>query len=182
MKWLENMTGGYSSSAKVVNDTLVLSLPDAKSPIVWRMELKEMNAAAFEIQKKDGDHILVMNMPKGETRQIAPFDSHAKALKALMSTSQAMEQAQIISKTAANDSAGKAGRVAGGKSRSGQALAGLIGIIILVGLLFMLTRIGPQKAPPFATGTSATASQAGSSTSAGTPGVPMSADDFLRQR
>lgn len=55
MKWLENLTGGYSSSAKVVNDTLVLSLPDAKSPIVWRMELTEIKAAAFELQEKEGN-------------------------------------------------------------------------------------------------------------------------------
>ncbi len=183
MKWLENLTGGYSSSAKVVNDTLVLSLPDAKSPVVWRMELAEIKEAAFELQQKDTDYLLVMKTPKGASREIAPFDNRAKALKALMSTSQAMEHAETLSRS--NDD-GNAVFVSQGsrKERSGQALAGIIGIIILGGLLFLLTQIGPNT-PQYAAsgGLAATGSSTGSApNSAGSPGVPVSADDFLMQR
>lgn len=182
MKWLENLKGGYASSAKVVNDTLVLSLPDAKSPVVWRMELGTIKAAAFELQEKGDDFVLVMKTPKGEAQQIAPFDSRDKALKALMSASQAMEQAQVLSKNIANDG-GKAAPVhsASGKGRGGQALAGLIGVIILGGLLFILTQLG-NKATPYNTGTISPATQQAGAAGGGAAGVPVSADDFLMQR
>lgn len=119
-----------------------------------------------------------MSLPKGETREIAPFDSRAKALKALMSTSQALEHAQNLSKVAANDS-GKT--VTAGKNKSG-AMAGLIGVVILVGILFMLTQIGPQKGASFSGGSAATSSAGPEGSASGAPGVPMSADDFLRQQ
>lgn len=184
MKWLENLTGGYSSSAKVVNDTLVLSLPDAKSPVVWRMELAEIKEAAFELQQKDTDYLLVMKTPKGASREIAPFDNRAKALKALMSTSQAMEHAETLSQSRAGDDGKVFVSQGSGKGRSSQALAGIIGIIILGGLLFLLTQIGPNT-PKYsaAGGLAATGSSTGSTpASAGSPGVPVSADDFLMQR
>lgn len=184
MKWLENLTGGYSSSAKVVNDTLILSLPDAKSPIVWRMELGSIKAAAFELQQKDSDYMLVMKTPKGEPQQIAPFDSRAKALKALMSASQAMEQAQILSKNVANDSDGKVSVAvaSSGKSRGGQALAGLVGIVILGSLLFILTQLG-ARGPAYTAGAAGgAAQQSGTAPGGGPAGVPMSAEDFLMQR
>ena len=178
MKWLENLTGGYSSSAKVVNDTLVLSLPDAKSPIVWRMELADIKAAAFEVQEKESDFILVMKKPKGDVQDIAPFDSRAKALKALMSASQAMEHAQNIS--AANDGGNRNAAVVAPprKSRFGQAVTGLIGIVILLGLLFTLTQVGPKNPQFPGSGISGAAqSESGART-----GVPQSADDFLMQK
>lgn len=179
MKWLENMTGGYTSSAKVINDTLVLSLPDAKSPIVWRMELGSIKAAAFELQEKDSDYLLIMKTPKGEPQQIAPFDNRAKALRALMSASQAMEQAQTLSKNAANDGGGVAGAASPGKGRAGQAFAGMIGIVILGGLLFILTQMGAKA--PYSQGDLTTAAPQQTGAAPG-GGVPVSADDFLMQR
>lgn len=184
MKWLQNLTGGYSSSAKVVNDTLVLSLPDAKSPVVWRMELAEIKAAAFELQQKDEDFLLVMKTSKGDTQQIAPFDNRAKALRALMSTSQAMEHAETLSRAGANDE-GKPVFISqqGAKKRSGQAVAGLIGIIILGGLLFILTQVSGNGQYATAGNMAASVGNGGVSAPAGgAAGVPVSADDFLMQR
>jgi len=184
MKWLDTLTGGYKSSAKVVNDTLILSLPDASSPVVWRMELGEIKAAAFEVQKKDGGGFeLVMKTPAGKTQQIAPFDSRAGALGALMSASRAMEQAQNMAKSAANDKGGySTASGAPAKKGSGSLLAGVIGVAVLIALIYGLTQMGPRSATSMgfqATGAS-TENQAAPAAKAG--GVPVSADDFLKGR
>ena len=69
MKWLSNITGGYSSSAKVVDGALILSLPDAVSPVVWRMELDDVKAASLGIEPKDNNvYVLTMKEGKGDTK------------------------------------------------------------------------------------------------------------------
>lgn len=179
MRWLENITGGYSSSAKVVSGTLVLSLPDASSPVVWRMELDEIKAAAFEIKEGADGFTLIMKTPKGDAQEIAPFDNKNRAMKALMAASHAMEQAQSAIKSAANDSATTS---APQKTKSGgQLVTGIIGIIILAVLIFGITQMGPTMPPPAGSQSVATNSAA-SGDPAGNVGVPMSADDFLRGR
>lgn len=185
MKWLDNLTGGYSSSAKVTNDTLIFSLPDAQSPIVWRMELSDIKAAAFEIQNKDdGNHMLVMKTSKKDPQEIATFNNNAKALKALMSVSQAMEQAYNAKSTIANDDINggiATANTAPPAKKSGAITAGIIGILILALLIFGLTQIGPQTIGP---GTSSSNSVANSESENGTKtvGVPVSADAFLKNR
>ncbi len=181
MRWLENITGGYSSSAKVINGTLVLSLPDAKSPVVWRMELSDIKAAAFEIEDQgDKGYALVMKTPKGDPQHIAPFDEKGKALRALMAASEAMEHAQVSA--ANNDKAGGSTMAAVvPQKKSNPLVTGLVGIVVLVGLLFMLTQIGPRSPQSIVTSASMTGGQAGTD-AAGRAGVPVSADDFLRER
>lgn len=178
MDLMKILIGGYTSSAKVVGDTLVLSLPDARSPVVWRMELGNIKAAAFEI-KQDGDAwTLVMKTPKGEAQNIAPYDTKAGAVRALMMASRAMEQAGT--RSAAND-VGQSSAVAAQRKGKGQLVAGIAGVFVLGFLLFFLTQVGPQ--PPgalSATGVAATETAAGGSGT--TPGVPVSADAFLMNR
>lgn len=177
MKWLENITGGYSSSATVINDTLVLSLPDAQSPIVWRMKLDEIKAAAFEIDtQENGIFLLVMKKPKGETQEIAPFDVKSKAIKALMAASKAMEHAETV---AQNDN--NATPYISKQEKKGSVFAGLFGIVLLGALLFALTKIGPQPPAFQSSGQQTNASVSGQSEggSMAGAGVPVSADDFL---
>ncbi len=189
-KLIETITGGYSSSAKVVSDTLVLSLPDAKAPVVWRMDLKNIKAAALEIETTDaGDFMLVMKDASGKKQDIAPFEHKARALKALMAASHAMEHAHGEKEAANNGAAAgtaAAPAAAPAKSKGGQMLAGLIGIAVLGVLLFMLVRAGPQGQSFSAGNTGAAAPAAsmtdGSGRASGQPGVPMSADDFLMRR
>ncbi len=178
MRWLENLTGGYSSSANVTSGTLVLSLPDAQSPVVWRMELGEIKEAAFEIQDTDnGNYILAMKKPETKPQQIASFDNKAKALKALMSTSRAMKQVQSAATIVANDDGSGSTVTVPQEKKSGQFIAGIIGVIILGALIFGLTQIGP-KVQRSTTSSGSTSTNA----SPGAPGVPVSADDFLKNR
>lgn len=127
MNWIANLTGGYSSSAKIVDGTLILSLPDAVSPVVWRMDLGQAKASALEIrEKKNGTFMLTLKTPKGDVNEIAPFDERARALRALMAVSRAMEQAhgQTIRFQPAPGSAQRATANNGNNAQSdGAALA-----------------------------------------------------------
>ncbi len=183
MKLMQCMSGGYSSSARVVGDTLVLSLPDARSPIVWRMELGEIKAAAFEVRQEDKSWVLTMKTPKGDAQEIAPYDTKAQALKALMAASRAMEQASAKPVSYAND----AGRpvAAPPPRKKGQLAAGIIGVAILGVLIYGITQAGPKT--PHSPGSSAATSSPSAAMQEGfsgksAPGVPVSADDFLRNR
>lgn len=181
MKWLENITGGYSSSAKVVGDTLVLSLPDASAPVVWRMELGEIKAAAFEIKQDSDGYVLTMKTPKGEAQNIAPFKEKSRAMKALMAASNAMEHAQSVTRTAANDGAAATMAVAPARKKGiGQLLAGIIGIILLCGFLFTLAQMSAPLPP--GSGSQTAAMNSAGDTNGSPAGVPVSADDFLKNR
>lgn len=83
------------SSAKVVDGNLILSLPDAINPVVWRMELSSVKASALEVrtQPNDAGYILLLKTPKGEVHDIAPYASKDDAVKALMRVSAALQSA-----------------------------------------------------------------------------------------
>lgn len=190
MKMLDCVKGGYSSSASVAGSTLVLSLPDASAPVVWRMDLDGVKAAAFEIRSGETSHVLVMKTPQGETQEIAPFDSKDKALKALMEASRAMEQAaSAVRCGVANDSgAMPAGAAVARRKSKGPLITGVVGVVILLSLIIALTQAGPRM-PQSVGGGSAPAAGSGNESgfdmggdARGKAGVPVSADDFLKSR
>jgi len=176
------LTGGYSSTAKVVDGTLILSLPDAASPVVWRMDLGQVRSSAIEVRDSaDGLYLLTLKTPKDDVHTIAPFHSRAAAVKALMAISRAMEQAhgQLRPLQAAHtDSAGSAPFY---KIRSqmtpGKWIVSILAIIAIYTLYTMTNNRGVQTASfPSAPGPVVTApAQDGL-------GVPVSADNFLKNR
>ncbi len=50
----------HSSTAKVVDGSLVLSLPDAVTPVVMRLSLEEAKSAAFTVLEKKDLHVLTV--------------------------------------------------------------------------------------------------------------------------
>jgi hypothetical protein len=91
-KMIESITGGYVSSAKVVDGALILSLPDAISPVVWRMDLGSVKSSALEVRdQKDGTYMLTLKNPRDDVHNIAPFAEKAIAVRALMAVSHALE-------------------------------------------------------------------------------------------
>lgn len=178
MNWLANITGGYTSSAKVVDGALVLSLPDAVSPVVWRMELEDVKAAALGIEPKGEHFVLTMKEGKSEIKEIAPFDNKDKAVKALMAASNALENSQGAVRSNDNN-------VSSGKAKGnflGQLMSAIVGLVILVVLLFALSRMGPEIRTTETIANGGPAAQSSSAAPAGSPGTPQSADDFLRGR
>ena len=179
-KLIESITGGYTSSARVVDGSLILSLPDALSPVVWRMDLGEVKSSALEVRETpEGSFVLALKTPRADVHNIAPFASRALALKALMAVSEALEHSggQLHP---ANDDAAAARPVYRKKAGPGKWLAGAGAVVALVLMAGILMKMGPASQ-------SLTGQQAYAPPNLGGPapddaGVPLSADDFLRMR
>jgi hypothetical protein len=199
-------TGSLSPSARVVDGTLVLSLPDALTPIVWRLDLGQTKASALEVRVHDnGNHVLVLRTPKGEIHEIAPYETRAGAVQALMAVSQALEsghgQMRAATPAGANDI--PMAPVAPGSFASGMArpsrgtgrtlLLTIAGVVAIVAVLSAVSHIGARHVPSSAIAGAdqpcdlaaaqgaATAAPASGTPAVPTTGVPMSADQFLQQ-
>lgn len=183
---IENMTGGYSSSASVVDDNLIISLPDAQTPVVWRMDLSKVKTSALEIKEnKNGHFVLTFKSEKGELEEIAPFDNRALAVKALMTISSAMQNTGSAStRVAANSSSvNNSGANTAAQNSKGKWAGPLLGVGVLFLLVYILLTMSPSR--PVSTDNAADQQSAFSATSAdpnGQTGVPQSADAFLMAR
>lgn len=189
-RMIENITGNYTSSASVVDGTLILSLPDAVSPIVWRMDLGQVRASAIEVRTNDdGTFTLALKTPRGDINDIARYDQRGRAVTALMAVTRAMEHAHGQIRPIANDmEAGAASRmlpVPVGPRRSvsrkpgSRNWLGAVAALAVVGFLFLfMMNMGPQ---PMKTSLNSTNPASGSAAAAQS-GVPLSADDFLKGR
>lgn len=200
MEWIKKLTGGYSSSAKVVDGTLIISLPDAISPVVWRMDFGHAKSSAIEVRDNDGHYVLILKTPKGDVNDIAPFDSKSKAVNALMAVSKAMEHGQgqirpvAVQVAQAVETKGEAATAeqvvanvnmtqAAPKSAKNQTLAGIIGVLVLVGLIAFLFKLSTASYE-YGAGSDSARTQASTSMGEDTEqvGVSVSADSFLRGR
>ncbi len=89
------MAEKYTSTAKVIDGVLIISLPDAVTPVVWQMELGQSKSSALEIRTANDNHfILTLKTPRQDVLDIAAYDNRDMAIKALLVISQAMEKAQ----------------------------------------------------------------------------------------
>ncbi len=199
-KMIESITGGYVSSAKVVDGALILSLPDAISPVVWRMELGSVKSSALEVRdQKDGTFMLTLKNPRDDVHNIAPFAEKAIAVRALMAVSHALEHGHGHSSPAnanrtasllSDDIAPPAPRApAYQPTDSGMAkwATGIVAVLIL----FVLIGVLVHQTPSSGSFTNQTASNSGSTAapssstqiepSTTAAGVAVSADDFLRE-
>jgi hypothetical protein len=179
---IENLTGNYTASASVVDGTLILSLPDAISPVVWRLELGQAKASALEVREdENGTFTLTLKTPRGDINTIASFVSRGRAVAALMEVGRAMQQAHGQIYPAANDSEPynpallpvptlKRKRAQPQASKGGWGA--LVAILLIITLGYFLLNMGPNT---IRSGSSSiTASTATAS------GVPVSADDFFK--
>lgn len=162
-----------NASAKVVDGNLIISLPNAKNPIVWRMALGEARAAALEVIARNDDHILILKTAKGETTDIAPFDTREAATDALMAVSHAMENASGHIKPSATT----VGNGVVAAPKDGSAWKWLIPLALILAALFFFSQTASMTTSSLdsigGAGTSTTTSGAGD------VGVPLSADSFL---
>ncbi|MCB1529459.1 MAG: hypothetical protein H6853_00830 [Rhodospirillales bacterium] len=193
-KFWNKLTGKHQSTASVSGECLVLSLPGAIDPVVWRMELSQVKSSAFEIhERENGRHILCMKNSAGQHEDIAPFFNREDAVQALICVSSALQNAaqhNITVPVAANTQGPKEGaKIAGGaaeipppvqrSSHKTEALKWLVtavGVIVVLGLFFYLSSLTPQSSGVFSAEQTANSGREdeGSST-----GVPVSASDFL---
>lgn len=77
------------SKARIVDGALVLSLSDAKSPIVWRMDLKNLREAAFQLVEENSDYLLVVRTDDGQVKDIARYETREGGQRALLLATEA---------------------------------------------------------------------------------------------
>lgn len=85
------------ANASVVDGKLILSFPEAITPIVWQMDLNDAKSSSFEVTN-DGDHFALVTKKQGAQKKesIAPFSTKEQAVAALMATSSALKTATAI--------------------------------------------------------------------------------------
>lgn len=189
-RMIENLTGNYAASASVIDGTLILSLPDAITPVVWRLDLGQTRASALEVrEREEGSFTLLLKTPRGDLNDIAAFATRGRAVAALMAVTRAMEQAHGQIRSFANDSESYNPThlpvpVRGRKSKNYNArsqqekgwIGGVIALALIILLVSVILNMGPKQI----------SSLSSASPAAGEPviqsGVPVSADDFLKNR
>ena len=190
-RMIENMTGNYSATASVVDGTLILSLPDAVTPVVWRLDLGHAKASALEVRdREDGLFTLLLKTPRGDVNDIAHFASRGRAVAALMEVTRAMQNSYTHHAPSRYEGEPynaahlpvpvrrKKGRAQAERQGGGRGwLGGLVAIALIILLGGIMLNMGPQHV-------SSTAALAPSSAIAPSQaaGVPVSADDFLKNR
>ncbi len=170
-----------TSSAEVVDKHLILSLPNAIEPIVWRMELDKIGTASFEIKqtKNDNAYNLILKAKKGTAETIAPFNDKEQALDALIHASKALQRPEGINKNS-NDSPVNNNTTHDSNSntkRSNKWLFLFIGFLVVIALYIYMTNQLPNKINNLGSNTSQSLSSDNDPLSQ--TGVPLSADDFL---
>ncbi len=185
------MSSNLTSSVKIVDGVLILSFPEAETPVVWRMKLEEAALAAFEVRKNsdtDNGFFLHLRASDNKSDNIALFETKEEAVKALMDVTKAMEEASSVpaqpSPAHTNVSMSHSvGPMAVTQSTPAPKRFGLLKTILLalflsalliLGLLFLLVKSGPSY-NEFPSQISETPPQ-------NSIGTPLSADDFLNQR
>lgn len=193
-RMIESLTGNYSASANVVDGTLIISLPDAINPVVWRLDLGQARASAMEIRThENGTFVLTLKTARNDVNDIASFANKSGALSALMAISQALRHAHGQIRPAANDipvtPAGtptpmntlpvpvrSSAHIKPKASKGKGVLTGLLAVILIVILLGALANVAPMPS----SGMNNASGKAGGAASS--TGVPVSADDFLKNR
>lgn len=179
-----------SSTASLVDGHLILSLPDAIDPVIWRMALDKIGTATFGIKTSNDNKTtkLILKPKKGTVEIIATFDSKKEATTALMLTSNALQtqSAQTINSDSSErrtsttqDRAVKPTPMAAPpapKAETQKWSIAILGALIVIGLYVYLTTLIPDTnigfEPSTPTSFVTTSPQE-------TTGVPISADDFL---
>ena len=202
-KWWDKMTGNHKSSAKIVGGSLVLSLPDAITPVVWRMELGNAKASALEVRQTgtQGEECftLVLKTPQGDSNEIASYEAKPQAVRALVEVSEALEKSapaqpkqsvqrsNTSDKEAANSNQTQSSATNPRQNElhqrtgSGKWFILLFGVLLVSGLGFYLNNLTANYSSYNAAGSAASSLNPASGTKAQT-GVPLSADDFLSQQ
>ncbi len=162
IKKTKNNADGH---AQIVGGNLVLSLPHAKSPVVWRWDLTQAKASALEVSEQDNGFDLIMKTSSDGSQKIASFNTRESAVGALMMASEAMNGGQGYSLDRASEGA--------------KWLIALAGALVVIFLFFFLARMTPQEIAPYVASGSSASMAGTNSNPENSAGVPVSADDLL---
>ena len=170
------------SSAEVIDKHLILSLPNAIDPIIWRMSLDKIGTASFEIKqtKANDNYKLVLKPKKGTAETIATFNVKDKALEALLNASDALqtpEPAGVVQYSKTNKEYNANNTTNTEKKGTHKWLYLFIGFLAVIALYSYMSSLAPKENKNF--GTTNQAKITSNSTPQEQTGVAVSADDFL---
>jgi len=182
-----NKKNNNQTTANVIDNHLILSIPNAKNPVLWRMELKKTGAASFEVKEdKSGSYLLIIKPTKTTSETIAPFDHKQDAVDALMAASTALQNAPSNSSSTGSNKGNNSGTKnkksstqnnGNNDNKSGSTwLIVILGTATVIGLFAYLLSLAPKDT----TLKAQTISSIQNSSPQKSTGVPVSADDFLR--
>lgn len=180
MKFLQK--NKITSSADVIEKHLILSLPNATEPVVWRMALDKIGTASFEIKKPTKtikEYRLTLKPKKGAAENIAAFETEDAAFNALLQASAALQKKETAGQSQTNTIEKEQNTQ---KNKSGSKWFYLfLGFIAVIALYAYMTSLIPQTQNLLneSAQTNSTSASGGTNNQAG---VPLSADDFLNGR
>lgn len=194
----------HKAEASVIDGVLIVSMPNADTPAVWRFDLSQVTIGGVEVREDSGKFIIGARNAKGELQDIATYPTRETATQALNAITGAMMNAPTFRPAAASSSAAPDSSVAampahiaaaaapqqrGFVSRWARRLGTLAVIVLLLGgIMFLVAITGMFDGGDSMSGEQTANSNlpASSSTTADTsrlgeiePGVPASADDLL---
>ncbi len=164
----QNKKNASTNSVSLNKDSLVLSLPQAKEPVVWRMDLAQARAASFTIGEagKSGWSLIKKDQDNKET-SIATFEEKEEALQILMDVSETLQGGKTSTSSSSPTYP---------QSEITKWALAAGGVLIVAGLFIYLASITPQTSTAFMNEVSQTGI---AGTDSGQTGVPISADAFL---
>lgn len=177
------MTSTHSNNeVSVSGGKLILSLPNAQTPVVWQINLESAQSSSFSISedKKKKVFAFASKNENADTVEVACFEKKEDAVDILMKTSSALQNiAQIHSA-----SVGDANSAPPSKNNKSDKYGAIIAFILVILLFFVWTMLASSNIEDLsfsgASGLSDEATQDASSRQSS--GVPVSADDFLNNR
>lgn len=175
--------------AKVVNGKLILSFPEADTPVVWQMDLDKAETCALEIKedKKTKLYSLVQRVSESEQNIIASFQEKADAVAALMATSSAMQngssspvfQPMAMQTAQAPVYYSQPAPVQGKGEGKKAVVLSVVLILILLAIWAISIPLGQVKTSALSAEGSSAAQGSGAAASGG---EAVSAEEFLKNR
>lgn len=170
-----------NSNVKIVDGKLILSLPEAQTPVVWQIDIEKAQSASFTVKenKKEKNFDLVFKGSDGSTDNIAPFDEKQSAVDILMETSNVLQNAHGQIKPAANNNAV---HTSTGKQNDKLGAILAVALIIVLITIWSFSAMGPGRIGEGGYNPSSSSASNTSSDPRQSSGVAVSADEFLTNR
>ncbi len=169
-------TSSSANTVKIVNGKLILSLPEAETPVVWQADLDHAQTALFTVKedKKAKIFNLILQKSEGGIDKIAPFKTKKAAVDILMRTSDALQNVE-----AQKPSRKKASGADQGVDKLGAVLA--FALVATLLLIWIISASRPNL-DTTSNNTSISSNAPQGSSARDAAGVAVSADDFLSNR
>ncbi len=189
------LTGRYGPSAKVTDGRLVLSLPDAETPAVWIMDLNDAATSVMRLENdKQGFYVIKKHSGKAVAETVAVYRDRKAGERALVKATHALEKARELGLRKALDGRPVIIRPASRLARAFNVFLFIWFVLHITGgdtmlyKIFFTSRLDDRAAAIGAIERAQEEAQQpqqqaapAAPVTAKTTGVPMSADDFLKQ-